>query len=293
MILLYQDMEDNKKKSKKEREKDLRDDGFKKRSLIDYNAILDKPAEDKRFERERSIREQELSSSSSSAKPSAATSTFDAFKRMAAGLEGRTLADKMADPNRPTWEQYKKDNEDKLDMVGGEAKKMVEYRAELDKERETRLREGGAGKQSHAIEDSDNEEDSDDGSKSEDKDRRHKHSKKKSSKKEKHKKKHKKKDKSEKKSKTKKAKKSKRSSSSSETGGEDLKESKKRKSSSSSSSDSSNSDHNDESSDDGDDDAPRSVITGKKIKMSREMTYEDRLQEIDRAAKRHFMNTQY
>lgn len=277
-------MEDNKRKSKKEREKDLRDDGFKKRSLIDYNAILDKPAEDKRFERERSVREQELSSSSSS-KPSAATSTFDAFKRMAAGLEGRTLADKMADPNRPTWEQYKKDNEDKLDMVGGEAKKMVEYRAELDKERDRKLKEGGAGKQSHAIEDSDEDESNN----SEEKDRSHKHSK---SKKEKHKKKSKKKEKSEKKGKKlKKEKKSKRSSSSADAGAEDLKESKKRKSSSSSS-ESSNSDRDDSSGDE-DDDAPRSIITGKKIKMNREMTYEDRLQEIDRAAKRHFMNTQY
>lgn len=67
------------------------------------------------------------------------SSTFDAFQRMAAGLEGRTIADKLADPNRPTWEQYKKENEDKLDLVGAEVRNMVEYRAQLDKEREKRL----------------------------------------------------------------------------------------------------------------------------------------------------------
>jgi hypothetical protein len=51
-------------------------------------------------------------------------------------LESRTLAEKIADPNRPTWEEYKKVNEDKLDLVGGEMRKMIEYRAELDRERE-------------------------------------------------------------------------------------------------------------------------------------------------------------
>jgi hypothetical protein len=35
------------------------------------------------------------------------------------------------------------------------------------------------------------------------------------------------------------------------------------------------------------------VITGKKIKMHRELTTEDKLLEIERAAKRHYMNSQY
>lgn len=34
------------------------------------------------------------------------------------------------------------DNEDKLDNVGGELKKMAQYRAQLDREREERLRGG-------------------------------------------------------------------------------------------------------------------------------------------------------
>jgi hypothetical protein len=43
------------------------------------------------------------------------------------------------DPNRPTWEQYKKDNEDKLDMGGQELRRMSDYRAELDRERDQLL----------------------------------------------------------------------------------------------------------------------------------------------------------
>lgn len=41
----------------------------------------------------------------------ASSATFDAFIRMAAGKEGRTLAEKMNDSNRPTWDEYKKKNE--------------------------------------------------------------------------------------------------------------------------------------------------------------------------------------
>lgn len=110
------DREEKKKKSRKHRERDLRDDGLKRGGLVDYTAISDHQIIDKRFEREKSLAAAP-SSSGSSSQQQASTSTFDAFKRMAAGLEGRTLAEKIADPNRPTWEQYKKDNEDKLDMV--------------------------------------------------------------------------------------------------------------------------------------------------------------------------------
>jgi len=67
------------------------------------------------------------------------SNTYDAFIRLAAGLEPRTLSDKINDPNRPTWEKYKKDNEDKLSNTTGDLKKMAEYRAELDREREKRL----------------------------------------------------------------------------------------------------------------------------------------------------------
>ena len=42
------------------------------------------------------------------------SSTFDALVRMEAGIDGRTLAEKMADTNRPSWEQYKKETNSPL-----------------------------------------------------------------------------------------------------------------------------------------------------------------------------------
>ncbi len=147
-------MSDSKKSSKKEREKELRNDGFKRVGGVNYDTIVDRQVGDKRFERERAQKHSD--------KPInvPVNSTIDALHRMAAGLEGRTIADKISDPNRPTWEQYKKDNESKLDLVDGEARKMVEYRAQLDKEREERLQHGTNRKKTSAI--SDSEEDSSD-----------------------------------------------------------------------------------------------------------------------------------
>ena len=60
------------------------------------------------------------------------------------------------DPNRITWEQYKKENEEKLDLVGDDVRKMVEYRAQLDRDREERLR-NGAKRSSGAVESSDDD----------------------------------------------------------------------------------------------------------------------------------------
>lgn len=57
--------------------------------------------------------------------------------RMVTGKEERTIADRISDPNRPTWEQYKKENADKLDLFSGnEEKEMIEYRKKLDAARE-------------------------------------------------------------------------------------------------------------------------------------------------------------
>lgn len=62
---------------------------------------------------------------------------MDAFMRMVTGKEERTIADRISDPNRPTWEQYKKENADKLDLFSGnEEKEMIEYRKKLDAARE-------------------------------------------------------------------------------------------------------------------------------------------------------------
>ena len=69
------------------------------------------------------------------------SSTMDALQRMAAGLEGRTIRDQIDNANRPTWEQYKEANKDKLNLDTAETKQMADYRRQLDKEREDRLRE--------------------------------------------------------------------------------------------------------------------------------------------------------
>lgn len=181
------------KKSKKEREKESRDDGFKKTSTVNYNAISDRQIGDKRFERERAS-----AGSAAGSNAPAVSSTFDAFQRMAAGLERRSIQDNISDPNRPTWEQYKKDNEEKLDLVSNDVRKMVEYRAQLDKERDERLQRGtNHGKKSKAISDSDDDSSSDSDSDSDDSKHRKKH--KKDKKKDKKHKKDKKKDKKSKK----------------------------------------------------------------------------------------------
>ena len=126
------------------------------------------------------------------------SSTFDALVRMEAGIDGRTLAEKMADTNRPSWEQYKKENEDKLDLVSGEAKKMAEYRKQLDKEREDRLKNAGSKKRSAAISDSEDESSSSDSESSRQNKKKSKKEKKKKHKKEKKSKKSKKEKKSKK-----------------------------------------------------------------------------------------------
>ena len=67
---------------------------------------------------------------------------MDAVMRLMTGREERTIADKLADSNRPSWEQFKKDNEDKLNISGLEQKKMEEYRKELDAQRDQMLARG-------------------------------------------------------------------------------------------------------------------------------------------------------
>jgi hypothetical protein len=152
------------KKTKKERESEWRDDGSKRLGGVDFSALSDRQVGDKRYERDRAqkLETQERGVACLNEAPPASSATFDAFKRMAAGLEGRSIADKINDSNRPTWEQYKKDNEDKLNLAGNEVKKMAQYRIELDKERDRKLKMGSNnGKKSSAI-DSESEEDSSD-----------------------------------------------------------------------------------------------------------------------------------
>jgi len=53
----------------------------------------------------------------------------------------------LADSNRPTWDQYKKDNEEALNISGTEIKNMIAYRQELDASR-AQVRAGGTQKPS-------------------------------------------------------------------------------------------------------------------------------------------------
>jgi hypothetical protein len=121
------------------------------------------------------------------------SSQMEAVMRLMTGKEERTIAEKMADSNRPTWEQYKKDNEDKLNLSGADHKKMEEYRKELDAERERKMAGRGSEKDTKSKKSkkkkSKHSDGSDDSDSEEERSKRKKH-KKKSSKKDKKKRKH-------------------------------------------------------------------------------------------------------
>ena len=93
---------DNKKtsnKKKKDRDRIDYEEPLKKTSCVNYDTIVDRQMGDKRFERERShkLTIQEKGIANVLKEPQQAmSSTFDAFQRMAAGLEGRTIADKIS-----------------------------------------------------------------------------------------------------------------------------------------------------------------------------------------------------
>lgn len=70
------------------------------------------------------------------------SSQMEAVVRLMTGREERTIAEKLADSNRPTWEAYKKANEDKLNLEGMDHRKMEEYRRELDEQRDRILARG-------------------------------------------------------------------------------------------------------------------------------------------------------
>jgi hypothetical protein len=69
----------------------------------------------------------------------APSATYDAFIRMQTGQSERTIADKINDPNRVSWETFKRENANKLDLGASDARKMLAYRRELDKERDRAL----------------------------------------------------------------------------------------------------------------------------------------------------------
>lgn len=98
----------------------------RKSSLVDYSKVSNQP----------DARVATVAPNVALAPPSA---QMDAVLRMMTGREERTIAEKLADSNRPTWEQYKKDHHDKLHFDTLDQKKMEEYRQTLDEERDRRM----------------------------------------------------------------------------------------------------------------------------------------------------------
>ena len=141
---------------KKNKKKERQADGFSRGSGIDYSKTADRHVDDKRFEGHRTIDEQLKKNAASTATKSNSTpsteapapqtaaisGTMESVMRLMAGMDERSIKDKLADANRPTWEQYKKDNADKLDISGVDAKKMKEYRDQLDADRAAFLNRG-------------------------------------------------------------------------------------------------------------------------------------------------------
>ena len=144
----------DKKSKRRRREKDRADDDDQvvRKSLIDYSKVADRHVDDNRFEKHRQASSTPSAAdagppaastaASASSAQSKVSSQMAAVMRIMAGKEERTIAEKLADSNRPTWEQYKKDNEDKLDLVGLDQKKMEAYRKELDEQRDMLLTRG-------------------------------------------------------------------------------------------------------------------------------------------------------
>mmetsp|Transcript_18388 Transcript_18388/g.45580 ORF Transcript_18388/g.45580 Transcript_18388/m.45580 type:complete len:198 (+) Transcript_18388:141-734(+) len=118
------------------------------------------------------------------ANPQRMSSQMQAVVRLLAGQEERTIAQKLADSNRPTWEQYKKDNHEHLNLDGLDQKKMEDYRQKLDSEREKKLSRGRNHSAKKRRRDNSSDDDTDDNRS------RHRHKKEKKKKKRKHKRRH-------------------------------------------------------------------------------------------------------
>lgn len=120
--------------------------GIVRGSGINYSKVADRHVDDKRFEKHRQgsslLSTADVAAGASAAAQPKVSSQMTAVMRIMTGKEERTISEKLADSNRPTWEQYKKDNEDKLDIAGVDQKKMDAYRKELDKHREKLLTKG-------------------------------------------------------------------------------------------------------------------------------------------------------
>lgn len=101
-----------------------------RKSLVDYSKVADRPAQDARFAAQ---------SQRKGPEPTPPSAQMDAVIRLMTGREERTIAEKLADANRPTWEQYKKDNHDKLNLDESNEQEMELYRRKLDEQRDRLL----------------------------------------------------------------------------------------------------------------------------------------------------------
>ncbi|OQR82444.1 hypothetical protein ACHHYP_16038 [Achlya hypogyna] len=145
--------------SKRYRDEDF---GLKRSSGVDYSLVADREIDDMRFARQKALRSGLVEPTAIEAK----SATMDAFMRMVTGAEEKpSMAERLAGPsNRPTWEEFKKDNGDKLAMSAKrEEKEMLEYRKALDAERAKVLRRQGKRSKKRKHSDSDSDSDSDDG----------------------------------------------------------------------------------------------------------------------------------
>ncbi|KDO27922.1 hypothetical protein SPRG_07196 [Saprolegnia parasitica CBS 223.65] len=117
--------------SKRYRDEDF---GLKRSSGVDYSQVHDREIDDTRFARQKALRSGQLEPTVIEAK----SATMDAFMRMVTGQEEKpSMAERLAGPsNRPTWEEFKKENGGKLAISAKqEEKEMLEYRKALDAER--------------------------------------------------------------------------------------------------------------------------------------------------------------
>lgn len=138
----------HKKKSKHRRRERDYDDDVVRGSGVNYSKVADRHVDDDRYEKHRvapteaTVPATAPADVADASKSGAVSAQMAAVMRVMTGQGERTIAEKLADSNRPTWEQYKKDNEDKLNIAGLDQKKMEEYRKQLDEQREKLLHRG-------------------------------------------------------------------------------------------------------------------------------------------------------
>lgn len=112
-----------------------------KKPLASFSKVTSRPKATSR-RTEGDFKRPPMATAAAAPAPAKVSAQMQAVVRLMSGQEERTIAQKLSDSNRPTWDDYKKANEDKLNLDGMDRKKMEEYRKELDAEREKILSRG-------------------------------------------------------------------------------------------------------------------------------------------------------